>query len=79
MLQSNGLEYISLTSTTSNMFHRWLTLEEDAAAVIEDDPHGDDEEPAKEELESPEKLELLNQILTHFHNILHNLGVRLGD
>ena len=29
-------------------------------------PHGDDEEePAEEELESPKKLELLNQILTH--------------
>ena len=84
MLQSNGLEYISttvdsLTSPASNMFHQWLTLEEDAAAVIEDDPHGDDEEgPAEEELGSPKKLELLNQILTHAHNI-HNLGVRLGD
>ena len=84
MLQSNGLEYISttvhsLTSPASNMFHQWLTLEEDAAAVIEDDPHGDDEEgPAEEELGSPKKLELLNQTLTHAHKI-HNLGVRLGD
>ena len=78
MLQSNGLQYIcttvhSLTSPASNMFHQWLTLEENTAAVIEDDPHGDDEEePAEEELGSPKKLELLNQILTHAHNI-HNL------
>ena len=61
------------------MFHQWLTLKEDAAAVIEDDPHGDDEEePAEEELEAPDMLKLLNQILTHVHSI-SNLGLRLGD
>ena len=50
------------------MLHQWLTLEKDAAAVIEDNPLGDDEkEPAEEELESPKKL--LNQILTHVLNI----------
>ena len=43
-------------------------------------PHGDDEEePAEEELGSPKKLELLNQILTHAPHNIHNLGVRLGD
>ena len=44
------------------MFHQWLTLVEDAAAVIEDDPHSDDEEElAEKERGSPKKLELLSK------------------